>query len=142
MWPKYLLLPAFAYNTFNTHKLGNYSPYKLVFGRKPKLLLNFETVPNIKVSATFKDYYEPLNERLQYLYKLLQDFKSKRLAMINKDRTFFQYNGRDIVYIISPFMSQLHTASRKFIIKCVGPVVIYTIIDPHNYLLMTLDGKC
>ena len=26
-------------------------------------------------------------------------------------------------------------------IKCVGPVVIYKIIDPHNYLLMTLDGK-
>ena len=23
----------------------------------------------------------------------------------------------------------------------VGPVVVYKIIDPHNYLLMTLDGK-
>ena len=26
-------------------------------------------------------------------------------------------------------------------IKYVGSVVIYIIIDPHNYLLMTLDGK-
>ena len=26
-------------------------------------------------------------------------------------------------------------------IKYVGAVVIYKIIDPHNYLLMTLDGK-
>ena len=26
-------------------------------------------------------------------------------------------------------------------IKYVGPVVIYKIIDLHNYLLMTLDGK-
>ena len=26
-------------------------------------------------------------------------------------------------------------------IKYVGPVVIYKIIDPHNFLLMTLDGK-
>ena len=26
-------------------------------------------------------------------------------------------------------------------IKCVGPVVIYKIIDLHYYLLMTLDGK-
>ena len=25
--------------------------------------------------------------------------------------------------------------------KYVGPVVIYKIIDPHNYLSMTLDGK-
>ena len=26
-------------------------------------------------------------------------------------------------------------------VKYVGPVVIYKIIDLHNYLLMTLDGK-
>ena len=32
-------------------------------------------------------------------------------------------------------------APRKIMIKYVGPVVIYKIIDPHNYLLMTLDGK-
>ena len=25
--------------------------------------------------------------------------------------------------------------------KCIGPSVIYKIIDPHNYLLMTLHGK-
>ena len=61
--------------------------------------------------------------------------------MINKDRAFFQYNSRDLVYIISPLMSQLHTASRKVMLSYVGPVVIYKIIDPHTYLLMTLDGK-
>ena len=54
--------------------------------------------------------------------------------MINKDRTFFQYNSGDLVYIISPLMSQLCTASRKVIIKYIGPVVIYKIIDPHTYL--------
>ena len=61
--------------------------------------------------------------------------------MINKDRMFFQYNSRDLVYIISPLTSQLQTASRKVMIKYVGPIVVYKIIDPHNYLLMTLDGK-
>ena len=60
--------------------------------------------------------------------------------MINKDRAFFQYNSRVLVYIISPLTSQLCTASRKVMIKYIGPVVIYKIIDPHNYLLMTLDG--
>ena len=136
MWPKYLPLATFAYNT-----LGNYSPYELVFGRRPKLLLNLETKPDIKVSGTFKDYYELLNKRLQYLHKLLQDFKSKRLILINKDRIFFQYNSGDLVYIISPLTSQLHTTSRKVMIKYVRPVVIYKIIDMHNYLLMTLNGK-
>ena len=61
--------------------------------------------------------------------------------MINKDRAFFQYKGRDLVYIVSPLTSQLQTASHKVIIKYVGPIVIYKIIDPHNYLLMTPDGK-
>ena len=97
--PKYLPLVTFSCNTCNTPNIGNYSPYELVFGRKPKLLLNLETTPNIKFSGTFKDYYNLLNKRLQYLHKLLQDFKSKRLAIINKDRTFFQYKGGGLVYI-------------------------------------------
>ena len=97
MWPKYLLLATFAYKMFNTPNVGSYSPYKLVFGRKPKLLLNLETMPDIKVSCTLEDYYGPLNKRLQYLHKLLQDFKFKRLAMINK---------YIIIYIISPLLQE------------------------------------
>ena len=103
-------------------------------------LLNMESTPNIKVSTTFKEYYDLLNKRLKYLHKLLLDFKSKRLAMINKDRAFFQYNSGDLVYIISLLTSHLHTASRKVTMKYVRPVFIYKIIDLHNYLLMTLDG--
>ena len=44
-------------------------------------------------------------------------------------------------YIISPLTSQLRTNSRNVTIKYVGPIVIYKIVDPHSYLLMTLDGK-
>ena len=61
MWPKYLLLATFAYNTFNTPNLTNDSPYELVFGRMPKLLLNLEMMPDIKVSGSFKEYYNLLN---------------------------------------------------------------------------------
>ena len=80
---KYLPLATLAYNTFNSPNLGNYSPYKLVFSRKPKLLLDLETDPDIKVSGAYKDNYTLLNKRLQYLHKLLQGFKSKTLALIN-----------------------------------------------------------
>ena len=65
----------------------------------------------------------------------------KRLALINKDRKDFQYNSGDLVYIILLLTSQLRTASRKVSIKYVGPLVVYKIVDPHNYLLITLDGK-
>ena len=43
--------------------------------------------------------------------------------------------------MISPLTGQLHTASRKVMLKYVGPVIMYKIIDLHNYLLMTLYGK-
>ena len=82
-----------------------------------------------------------LNKRQQYLQNLLQNFRMKHLALINKDRDYFQYNSGDLVYLISPLTPQLRTASRKVTIKYVGPLVIYKIVDPHNYLLMTLDGK-
>ena len=81
-----------------------------------------------------------LNKRIKYLQDLLFNFRSQRLAMINKNRENFQYRGGDLVYIISPLTGQLRTNSQKIAVKYVGPVVIYKIVDPQNYLLMTLDG--
>ena len=140
MWTKYLSLAMFACNTFNSPNLGNYSPYELTFSRKPKLLLNIETNPHIKVTRHFREHYELLNKRIKYLQDILFNFRSRRLTMINKNRENFQYMGGDLVYIISPLTSQLRTNSQKIAVKYVGPVVVYKIIDPHNYLLMTLDG--
>ena len=140
MWTKYVSLATFAYNPFNSPNLGNYSPYELTYGRKPKLLLNVETNPDIKVSRNFREYYDSLNKRIRYLQNLLFNFRSQRIAMINKDGENFQYRGGDLVYIISPLTSQLRANSWKIAVKYVGPVVIYKIVDPHSYLLMTLDG--
>ena len=141
MWHIYLPLATLAYNTFNSPHLGNYSPYELVFGTQLKVLLDIETDPDIKISGMYREYYTLLSKTLQYLHKLLQDFRMKRLALINNDRDFFQYNSGDLVYIISPLTSQLGTASRKVTIKYVGPLAVYEIVDLHNYLLITLDGK-
>ena len=77
MWLKYLSLATFAYNTFNSLNVVNYSPYELAFGRKPKILLNLDTTPDIKVSGIFKDYHELLNKRLKYLHELLQNLSQK-----------------------------------------------------------------
>ena len=51
MWPKFLPLATLAYNTFNSPNLANYSPYEIVFGRKPKILLDLETDPDIKATG-------------------------------------------------------------------------------------------
>ena len=62
MWPKYLLLATLANNTFNSPNLANYSPYKLMFGRKPKILIDIETDPDIKVSWNFAENYKLLEK--------------------------------------------------------------------------------
>ena len=141
IWHKYLSLATFAYNIFNSPNLCNHSPYELVFGRRPKILLDLETDPDIKVSSTYKEYFMLLNKRLQHLQNLLQNFRKKCLALINKDRDYFQDNSGNLVYLICPLTTQLRAASRKVAIKYIGPLVIYKIIDLHKYLLMTLDGK-
>ena len=53
MWHKYLPFATFAYNNFNSPSLANFSPYELVFGRNPKLLLDIKSDPDIKVAGSF-----------------------------------------------------------------------------------------
>ena len=140
-WHTFLSLATFAYNTFHCPNLGNYSSFKLTFGREPRIILDLETDPDTRIFGTYKDYHIQLTKRLKYLQNMLQNFKAKHIALINKDREYFQYNQGDLVYLISPLTTQLRTNSRKISVKYVGPLVIYKIVDPHNYLLMTVDGQ-
>ena len=47
-WHKYLSLATFAYNTFHSPNLGNYSPFELTLGREPRTLLNCGNRPRCK----------------------------------------------------------------------------------------------
>ena len=140
MWHKFLSLATFAYNIFHCPNLGNYSLFELSLRREPRILLNLETDPDVRFLVPIK-ITTLLTKRLKYLQNILQNFKAKCIAPINKDRKYFQYNPGDLVYLISPLTTQLRTNSRKVSIKYVGPLVIYKIIDPHNYLLLTIDSQ-
>ena len=96
------------------------------------MLLDSETDPDTKIAGTHKEYHALLGKILQYLQKLLQDFRLKRLALINKDIDFFQHNSGDLGYLISLLTSQLRTVSRKITIKYVGLLAVYIIVDPHH----------
>ena len=60
-------LATLAHNTFNSPNLASHSPYELIFGRKPKILLNIETDPDTKISGTFTEYYKLLKKKNQVL---------------------------------------------------------------------------
>ena len=70
------------------------------FWQKSQIATKCRLNPDIKVSRNFKEYYDFLNKRIKYLQNILFNFKSLRLAMINKDRENFQYKGGDLIYII------------------------------------------
>ena len=78
-WHKFLSSATFAYTIFHSPNLGNYSPYELVFGREPKILLDLETDPDVKVSGTYKDYHTLLTKRIKYLQNVLQNFKNENV---------------------------------------------------------------
>ena len=63
MWHKYMPLGIFANNMFNSPNLANHSPYKLVLGRKPKLLLDLEMDPDIKVSGTYRECFHSTRQK-------------------------------------------------------------------------------
>ena len=86
----HLSLVTFAYSIFTLPNLCNHSPCELIFGRKPKILLDLETDLDIKVSSTYKEYFMLLNRRLRYPQNFLQNYRMKHLALTNKDREFFQ----------------------------------------------------
>ena len=58
-------LVTFAHNMFNSLNLANHSPYELVFGRKPKLLLDLETDPDVRVSGTYREYFIQLRKMIR-----------------------------------------------------------------------------
>ena len=89
MWPKFLPLATLAHNKFNSPNLANYSPYKLTFGRKPKILIDIETDPDIKISGNLTECNNLLEKQMKYLQDILQQFKSKHLVMINKTMKIF-----------------------------------------------------
>ena len=75
---KFLSLATFAYNIFHTPSLGTYSPYELVFGRRPKILLNIET--NADISGTYKDHHTLLCQKARLSAIHVAEFQNEMLS--------------------------------------------------------------
>ena len=139
-WPLYCKPAMLAYNSYSTPNLDNLSPFEVAIGRKAILAPKFELKPRIPITGTHAQAKEKLQEKLNYFRKRLEDFRSKRMAVINKDRQSHGYTVGQIVYMYNPSGSQLQTGSRKIQCHFVGPLAIYKCISPNQFLLMSLDG--
>ena len=139
-WPIYCKPAMVAYNSYATHNLDNLSPFEVALGRKAVLAPRFECKPNIPITGTHAEAHRKLQEKPQYFKKRLEEFRSSRLALMNKDRQHYGFTVGQIVYMYNQSGSQLQTSNRKIHCKFVGPLAIYKCISPNQFLLMSLDG--
>ena len=99
----------------------------------------FEYKPRIPITGTHAKAKEQLQEKLAYFRKRLEDFRSNRMAIMNKDRKPHGFTVGQIVYMYNPSGGKLQAGSRKIQCHFVGPPAIYKCISPNQFLLMSLD---
>ena len=139
-WHSVLSYSMLCYNGYSSPNLNGYSPYELVFGHKMTLSHELEIKVDTVVSGTFKEYYEKLKRNLQYMGERLQKFRSQRLDLLNKDREYQAFEVGQIVYMFQAGGSVIETGSRKIRCNYIGPLVIFKVVGPNQFLLMSLDG--
>ena len=76
-WHKFPSLATFAYNTFYSPNLGNYSPFELTLRRELRILINLETDPDTNVSGTYKDYHTLLIKKIKIYPKHVTKLQGK-----------------------------------------------------------------
>ena len=106
-WPLYCKPAMLAYNSYATPNLVNLSPFEVAMGRKDVLAPRFECKPNIPITGTHAKALEILQEKLLYFKKRLEEFRSNRLALMNKDRQHYGFPVGQIVYMYNPSGSHL-----------------------------------
>ena len=98
-WPLYCKPAMLVYNSYATPNLDNLNPFEVVIGRKAVLAPRFEYKPRIPITGTYAKAQEKLQERLLYFRKRLEEFRSNRMAIMNKDRQHYGFTDGKIVYM-------------------------------------------
>ena len=112
-WHSCLPYSMLCYNAYSTPNLNCYSPYELVFGHKMTLSQELELKVDTVVSGTFTDYYEKLKKNLQYMGERLQNFRSQRLDMLNRNRQYHAFEIGQIVYMYQARVAWYKQAAEK-----------------------------
>ena len=139
-WPIYARPCMLTYNSYATPNLDGFSPFELVFGRKPRIVPILEITPPVPVTGTYKEAFTLLNKKLRYFREMLVKFRDRRFEIMNRDREFHGYTSGQIVYLFCPSNSTLTSNRRKFTCQFVGPLAIWKCFSPTQFVLMSLDG--
>ena len=144
-WPLYVTSTCYAMNTFVSPITG-FSPYELVFLKKPPDILNLHFQPLQTVAKGYEDYCIKMKTKLENVGNFiieLKAFQQERQAQFAHDlptppETFQE---GQLVYFLAPSAATLRTNTKKCRADYVGPLVINKVLDSTHYILNDLQGR-
>ena len=144
-WPLYVTSTCYAMNTFVSPTTG-FSPYELVFLKKPPDILNLHFQPLQTIAKGYEDYCIKMKARLENVGNVileLKTFQQERQAQLaNESATPPEtFQEGQLVYLLAPSAATLRTKTKKCRADFVGPLVINKILDSTHYILNDLQGR-
>ena len=145
-WPLYASVAAYAMNTFASKTLQGFSPFELVFARKPRDLMSVQFKPLSEYPIPLREYVELLMKRAEFIRKLQMNWKIEQVS--DKHLTNEMYNEvkrfvkGDIVYALALSVSELKTNRKKFMMDYIDPLAIAEVLnDTHYKLHLIIDNQ-
>ena len=132
-------------NTFASKALQGFSPFELVFARKPHDLTSVNFKPLSEYPIPLREYVELLMKRAEFIRKLQMNWKIEQVS--DKHLTNEMYNEvkrfakGDIVYALAPSVSELKTNRKKFVMDYIGPLAIAKVLDDTHYKLQLITDN-
>ena len=139
-WPTYLRPLTYALN-ISVNSVTGFSPFEMVYARKPPSPGMLNLTPLDDVTTTYQDYQASLINRLRKIGEVVLQQRTTQQNMRNQFKPTEGFQKGQLVYLLSPNTSHLITNRTKFNVQFVGPLAIAHVIDRHHYALMDISGK-
>ena len=142
-WPLYLDAVLYSLRTTIVEPVG-YTPYELIFGREPKLLLQIgNDVLKTHPSMSVRRYMAELRSQLNIIHDAARKSEEKQKEIMKTDYDQhsrpFQYQIGDRVWIRSPQLTPGST--RKFRDKYVGPYILENQTSENTFTVRREDTQ-
>ena len=116
-WPLFVMSTCYAMNTFVSPITG-FSPYELVFLKKPPDLLNLYFEPLETVAKDFREYCIKMRARLEEISTVVMEMKAlqqQRQAEFaaQQPEPLQVFQEDQLVYFLAPSAASLATKTRK-----------------------------
>ena len=143
---RFISTTSYAYNSFSSPYLGNYSPYELALGKPPPNLTGVSWNPMQGLIQTHEEYVEHMKKKFATIGKVILSLqekhqKAQRLAVAHKLDKMPIYSVGQLVYLYKPTASSFDCEFKEYFSPMVWSlIVIHEILDRTHYILATLKG--